>query len=128
MVTPNIYHLHGHQLSITYANGQGGAMHSLEYQDASQTLTFNDNQITTQPTDIGTLVTVTTRLTVDSGGTTFTLFVPNVNLPGPNQHVSITTEGILTLHRFSIIPSLMMGQTELYHVTRLTGTAAALTF
>jgi hypothetical protein len=50
--------------------------------------------------------------------------VPRVNL---DQAISvpIITEGITTIHRFSIVPALNHGQTELYTVVRLTGTASA---
>ena len=128
MTIPNIYQLHGHHLSVTYSTGDLGSIKSLEYHDVFQTLIFKGDQIRTVVSEIGTLVTVTIRLTVDSGSTSFTLLVPTVNLPGPNTHAHITTEGITTLHRFSINPKLNQGQTELYTVTQLTGTAEAIPF
>jgi len=42
---------------------------------------------------LGRLVTVFLVRTVDTGSTTFTLLVPNVNLP-PSNFSNITTEGI----------------------------------
>jgi hypothetical protein len=128
MTTPNIYQLHGHNLSVTYSTGELGSLKSFEYQDAFQTLVFKGAEIRIVVSEIGTLVTVTIRSTVDSGSTSFTLLVPTVNLPGPNSHAHITTEGITTLHRFSINPKLNQGQTELYIVTQLTGTAEAIPF
>ncbi len=72
-------------------------------------------------------MTVTIRPTIDSGSTTFTLLVPTVNLD-MDTSAPIHTIGITTQHRFSIIPALRQGQTELYRVTRLTGTASAVQF
>jgi hypothetical protein len=78
-------------------------------------------------TEIGTLVTVTIFKTIDSGSTSFTLIVPRVNLDQATS-VPIFTEGITTLHRFSIVPALNHGQTELYTVVHLTGTASSVEF
>jgi len=90
-------------------------------------LHFTGDQIRTTTTEIGTLVTVTIRLTVDAGSTSFTLLVPHVNLD-QGRHAPIVTEGITTLHRFSIFPPANHGQTELYTVIPLTGTAQAVVF
>ena len=65
-------------------------------------------------------------LTVDSGSTTFTLFLPRVNLPAPPALpalVPVTTEGVTTTHRFSVLPPLQHGQQDFYAVTNLQGTA-----
>ena len=64
---------------------------------------------------------------VDSGSTTFTLLVPIVNL-GPSQQSPIDTVGITTIHRFSIVPAFNHGQTELYKITSLTGSASFIPF
>ena len=81
----------------------------------------------TLDSEIGTLVTVTIRLTVDTGSTSFTLVVPQVNLDQSN-HAHITTFGVTALHRFSVVPAFNEGQTELYTVTELSGTAALVAF
>lgn len=126
-VTPNLYSLHGRHLHISYSTtGIDGKPH-FTYQDTQQSLHFVGDQIRTVPTEIGTLVTVTIQLTVDSGSTSFTLLVPSVNLNQTHQ-TPITTHGITTLHRFSLIQALNLGQTELYTVTKLTGTAQLVQF
>lgn len=66
-------------------------------------------------------------MTVDTGSTSFTLLVPQVNLDQTNQ-APVRTVGITTQHRFSVIPAFNRGQIELYTVTDLTGTAEAVTF
>ena len=124
---PDMYELHGGQLHITYSTTSFAGKPVFVYQDATQTLTFEGDKIRTVSTEIGTLVTVTIRMTIDTGSTTFTLLVPSVNL-GPSNHAAIRTEGITTIHRFSIIPLFNQGQTELYSVTPLTGTASFVDF
>jgi hypothetical protein len=122
---PNFYQAQGHGIQVTYStSGIDGKPH-LSYQDATLTLAFSGEQIRSQDTEDGTLVTVTIRPTVDSGNTTFTLVVPTVNLD-MNVSAPISTIGITTQHKFSIIPALRHGQTELYTVTCLTGSASAL--
>jgi hypothetical protein len=64
-------------------------------------------------------------LTVDSGGVSFSVLLPRVNLPG-EQSVPISTDGITTLHKFSVIP--VTGQRDFYTVTPLTGSAARVFF
>src|ERR1700686_226513 len=82
-VTPNHYQLQGDHLHVTYSTTSFGGKPQLSYQDASQSLNFTGDQIRKAPTEIGTLVTVTIHLPVDSGSTSFTLLVPAVNLAGP---------------------------------------------
>ena len=122
---PNLYQLSGKNLNITYStSGIDGKPH-FSYQDLQQTLNFAGDQIRSVETEIGTLVSVTVRMTVDTGGTTFSLLLPRVDIPG-EQSVPIQTVGITTLHRFSIIP--MNGQRDFYTVTRLHGSAARVFF
>ena len=124
---PDLYQVHGGGLHITYStSGIDGKPH-FTYHDAFQTKTFTGTEIRTVSTEIGTLVTVTIRLTVDSGSTSFTLMVPNVNLPASNT-AAIETFGVTTFHRFSIVPALNLGQTETYTVTQLSGTASFVLF
>ncbi len=77
--------------------------------------------------DLGTLVGVTILLTVDSGSTTFTLLLPQVNLPAPPAQpvaVPVSADGITTRHQFSTVTGLQHGQQEFYTVTPLQGTAS----
>src|SRR5262245_13548259 len=73
---PNLYQLSGDGIEVTYStSGFDGKPH-LSYQDAMQSKQFAGDQIRTVKTEIGTLVTVTIFLTVDSGSTSFTLLLP----------------------------------------------------
>lgn len=127
-VAPDIFVLSGGGLHVSYAtSGIDGKSH-FTYQDAHRTLTFSDNQIrTVDVPDIGTLVSVTLMLTVDSGSTTFSLVIPRVNLPGESS-VPISTDGITTVHRFSLIPAFNQGQRDFYTVMRLRGSASLVLF
>jgi hypothetical protein len=125
--TPNLYQVHGHNLHISYSTSSITGQPRFSYHDAQQTQDFEGDAIRTVDTEIGTLVTVIIFKTIDSGSTSFTLIVPHVNLDQATS-VPIVTDGITTLHRFSIVQALNHGQTELYTVVRLTGTASSVSF
>ena len=125
--TANLYQVHGHNLHISYTPTSIAGQPRLTYHDAQQTLNFEGDAIRSVESEIGTLVTVTIFRTIDSGSTSFTLLVPHVNLDQAAS-VPIVTEGITTLHRFSIVPTLNHGQTELYTAVRLVGTASFVAF
>jgi hypothetical protein len=59
---------------------------------------FSGSQIRSRNTEIGTLVTVTTHITVDTGSTSFSVLIPSITLASVNQHVAFTSEGIVTNH------------------------------
>ena len=125
--TPNLYQLHGHHLHITYSTSSIDGKPRFQYHDPFQTLQFSGDQIRTLESEIGTLVTVTIRLTPDFGSTSFTLLVPQVKLDQSNE-TRITTFGVTTLHRLSIAPQLDRGQTEHNPIAELAGTAASVAF
>lgn len=123
---PNHYELTGGGIDVMFLPmGLGGKPH-LTYQDAQRTLQFVGDQIRIAGLpDLGSVVSVTLVLTPDSGSTTFSVILPDVNLDnqrGSSAHIH--TDGITTQHRFSLIPQLLRGQLERYHVTRLAGTAS----
>ncbi|MBS0424399.1 MAG: hypothetical protein JSR71_08245 [Proteobacteria bacterium] len=124
-VEPNMYVLSGKNIHVSYStSGFDGKPH-FTYQDLHQTHSFSGDQIRRVETEIGTIVSVTTRLTIDSGGTTFSVLLPRVNLQA-SQSLPIHTEGITTVHRFSILP--VIGQLDFYTITPLSGTAAQVFF
>jgi hypothetical protein len=125
LVDPNLYALSGHHLHVVYSTtGIDGKPH-FSYQDQQHTLNFAGDQIRRVETEIGALVSVTIRLTVDTGGTSFSLLIPRVGIPG-EQAVPIHTDGVTTLHRFSILP--LPGQRDFYTITPLSGTAQRVFF
>jgi hypothetical protein len=123
---PNLFQLSGDGIHVTYStSGFDGKPH-FSYHDAHQNKQFTGDQIRTVQTEIGTLVTVTLLLLVDAGSTTFTVLIPTVNLR-TSDSAHIATDGIVTLHRTSIIGPLQ-GQSEFYTVHPLTGTASFVVF
>jgi hypothetical protein len=124
-VEPNLYQLSGKHLHVTYSTtGVGGKPH-FSYQDLQNTLNFSGDEIRSLKTEVGTLVSVTIRLTVDTGGTTFSILLPRVDVPG-EQSVPIQTEGITTVHKFSLVP--VVGQRDFYTISPLSGSAARVFF
>lgn len=128
LLAPNMYQLSGGHLHVTYSTTSINGKPHFSYQDGSQTLSFTGNQIRQTKTEIGTLVSVTIHMTVDSGSTEFSLLVPTVNLSSPSSPAQIHTCGITTAHRFSVVPAANQGQTELYTTTELSGTASVVLF
>lgn len=128
LVSPNLYQLSGsaggHAIHVTYStSGFDGKPH-FSYQDGTQGQSFAGNDIRVVEADVGHLVSVTIRRTVDTGSTSFSLLLPRTLLPaGPNQTTPIHTQGITTVHRFSILPGFNVGQDDLYSVVALSGTA-----
>jgi len=120
---PNHYDLTGDGISVIYDTTTFGGKPMLSYHDKAVSRSFVGDQIRTVNTEIGTLVTVTIFLTPDSGSTTFTLLIPEVNL-GAADSAAISTCGITTLHRLTIIGPPRQGQTELYTTHDMKGTAA----
>jgi len=59
---------------------------------------FSGSQIRTLNTEIGTLVTVTTQITVDTGSTSFSVLIPAITLTSISDHKTISTEAVVTAH------------------------------
>lgn len=126
--SPNLYEFKGNNnLSISYATtGIDGKPH-FTYQDAKHTLSFAGDQIRTVGTEIGTLVSVTVFMTVDNGSTSFSVLVPDVKLDQTLES-PVKTEGIVTKHKFSVVPGFNNGQTDNYKFYSLTGKAKFVVF
>jgi hypothetical protein len=124
-VHPDLYQLAGGGITVTYHPVGVGGVPTLTYQDHHRSLSFRGDQIRrVEVPDLGTVVSVTLVMTVDAGSTTFSVLLPDVNLPNhTGSSASISTQGITTIHRFSIVPGLNQGQLEVYSVTHLSGTA-----
>jgi hypothetical protein len=124
--TPDQYELHGGGISVTYHPVFVGGVPALTYQDPHRTLHFRGDQIRrVDVPDIGTVVSVTLVMTVDTGSTTFSVVLPPVSLPNhTGASTPISTEGITTVHRRSPVPAFNVGQRDVYTFTPLHGTAS----
>jgi len=129
-VQPTIWNLFNTATGLQVSFSVAGP--NLHYHQGAVMRDFTGSEIrVAEVPDLGTLVSVTILLTVDSGSTTFTLLLPVVNLPAPLGRtapppalIPVSTDGITTVHRFSIPPPLLQGQQEFYTVTPLQGTAS----
>jgi hypothetical protein len=123
-VQPTIWILAGGGINVRYTT----AGPHFQYQDLTLNHDFTGQEVrVVHESDIGTLVSVTLQLTVDSGSTTFTVLLPRVNLPAPPAlpaMVPVMTDGITTIHHLSLVTAFQHGQQDSYTVTRLYGTAA----
>jgi len=88
---------------------------------------FAGSQIRTLDTGIGTLVSVTTRLTIDSGSTSFSFLIPAISLAAISDQKSFTTEAIVTFHS-GPISIFSAGVHETYQFIPMTGQATFVFF
>jgi hypothetical protein len=120
----SVFDLSGDGLHVTYTStGPDGQPH-LRFTSPTLTLGFTGTEIrTVAAPDLGTLVSVTIRRTVDSGSTSFTLVVPPVVLDSPDATAPVQVLGITTVHPFSVVRRFRLGQLAAYSEVTLTGTA-----
>lgn len=84
---------------------------------------FAGSQIRARNTEIGTLVSVTTQMTVDTGSTSFSVLIPAVTLTSTSDHKTISTEAIITHHTGpNSVP--ITGVHETYQFIPLSGEAS----
>lgn len=84
---------------------------------------FAGSQIRIRNTEIGTLVSVTTQVSVDTGSTSFSILIPAITLTSVSEHKTFLTEAIVTSHSGpNSVPST--GVHETYQFIPLTGEAS----
>ncbi len=74
------------QPTLNLTQGQGPVRH------------FTGSQIRTLNTEIGTLLSVTTHMTVDTGSTSVSILIPSISLKTVSEQTSFSTEAIVTAH------------------------------
>jgi len=123
--TATVFDVSGDGLHVTYTTAGSDEPH-LTFVSPTRTLSFTGPEIRTlQSPDVGTLVSVTIRRTVDSGSTSFTLVIPPVVLGSPDATARVEVLGLTTVHRFSVVPRFRLGQLASYSQVTLSGTARA---
>lgn len=84
---------------------------------------FAGSQIRTLATEIGTLVTVTTNITIDTGATSFSVLIPAITLASITDHEKFASEAVVTTHSGpNSFP--LTGLHEKYQFIPLQGTAS----
>lgn len=125
-IRPNRYDLRSRMVSVTYGEAGADGEPYVNYTNSEQSLSlsFKGDQIRAIQTDLGKTVSVSLRMTVDSGSTSFTILVPRALIPKGQPSIPIKTIGITTVHKFSVLPALNTGQDDLYSTEALSGTAS----
>jgi hypothetical protein len=119
-IVPNQYDLLGQGVTISYSTSNIVGQAQLSLKLGRQSLNFTGNEITVLDTGIGSLITVTTAKTVDSGFTTFSFLLPAISLATAKQ--TFQTIGLTTVHK-TTISGPVTGPLETYKSVALKGTA-----
>lgn len=116
---PNLFTLDG-DAQISYATTSINGQPHLTYQSSDSSLTFSGDDIRTQDSELGTLVSVSLLRTVDAGNTVLTLLLPGNVLQGSKAQ---TFDTLAIISKTSgILPH--QGAERTYEVLNLNGTAA----
>jgi hypothetical protein len=90
----NHYRLSGHGIELEYRIGAGPSVPALSLTDNGVTRAYLAAEITTDQTDLGTLVSVPLAGSPDTGGSRFGFFLPAVNV-AVGQRTAVTTSGVI---------------------------------
>ncbi len=102
---PNQFGLTGYGVQISYHAGHFIDMPDLPqftYKDASSNLIFHKDEIRTEASELGTLVSVTLKMTIDAGATVLTLLLPSINLAGAMEQSFATVA--IEAQSFGMLP------------------------
>lgn len=92
----NHYVLHGNGIQIDYTIGGNPGFTALSFTEGGTTKNFTATQVTTDATSLGTLVSVALVTSIDTGGTRFGFFLPEVQVT-LGQEVSVATVGVFEM-------------------------------
>ena len=92
----NHYVLHGNGIQIDYTIGGNPGFTALSFTEGGTTKNFTATQVTTDATSLGTLVSVALVTSIDTGGTRFGFFLPEVQV-ALGQEVSVATVGVFEM-------------------------------
>jgi hypothetical protein len=115
---PDVYEFTDGETHITYSLSED-ATPSVDYHDAQESQLFVDTDVRRQDSELGTLISVSLKRTVDSGATILTILLPPIDMAGKKeQHfhtVAIRTQS------FGMLPH--EGARLTYHTLQLHGVA-----
>jgi hypothetical protein len=127
-IQPNEYTLKGGNLTFTYVKNNFLGHPFVTYTEGTgPTRVFSGSAVRILETGIGTLVTVTTHMTIDTGGTEFSVLLPLIELAEIGKPQNFSTDGIITNFKGpDSFPAT--GVRETYQFIPMTGTARVLFF
>jgi hypothetical protein len=129
---PNMFVLQGvgpkyNDVQISYSTSSFTGQPLFNYKDSKGIHGFKGNEIRTQKTEIGTMITVILESVPDLRVTTLTLLLPPINLDGSAREFK--TIAIRTTSKTTIGgSSLVKGAVQSYEVIDLKGTASSVVF
>jgi hypothetical protein len=126
-IVPNEYTLQGGGITVTYITSNFLGQPFLSYKDGAVTKDFFGSAIRVQNVGIGTLVTVTTFMSIDTGGAEFSVLLPLIELADATKAQTFSTDGIATSFKGpDSFPST--GVREDYNFIPMNGTARVVKF
>jgi hypothetical protein len=123
----NLFELGGGFIHVTFSSTSvlGGPI--LSYRDPQRSLSFQGEDIASEETPLGELITVTLEAIPDARTVTFTLILPIVTVMSQSAGTQIQVPGVTTTDlttRTTTGPQL--GPQKLYEVVNLQGTAQSI--
>lgn len=92
-MSANKFVLKHRQIEVDYTIGLTPGLVALTYKDGPQVKTFKTNEITTEQTAEGALVSVLLARSIDTGGERFGFFLPQLDVP-KDQTAEFCTAGV----------------------------------
>lgn len=117
---PNLFDLKGHEMHVAYSTTSFAGQPQFGYQGTHGAHSLTGEQIRTQQSELGTLISVTLVPSVDATRVTLTILIPSFNLAGQHEQ-SFKTLAIQTTHAGP--DTVNTGARESYEVFHLHGTA-----
>lgn len=126
---PNRFELRLGGTTIVYTTSSIAGPPQLSYDNGGETRNFSGDEIETEETGLGTLVTVTLRFIADLQKDTLSLLLPEIHLPASGSS-DFTAIVLWTTHRTSIGgPGPVEGPIQVYTcVKTFHGTAQQVSF
>lgn len=127
LIQPNQFQLEGYDTEITYSTTSFTGVPQLTYSSRGQTLNFSGEQIQTEQTQLGQMITVNLSNNPQAIGPveSLTLLIPTISLPLETKESPIQTISIFSLRSPGIKKSR---QSQSYMTLCLSGTAQQIDF
>ena len=129
MMQANNFELSNSTTTVNYSASSLDGRPQLSYKKGNFSKLYRGEELRQHETEIGMMVSVTLKKTVDSGWTVLSLFVPRVNVTEGRPRVALKTLAIEATVRTSIGgPNLVSGAVQTYKSVPLKGHASAVLF
>jgi hypothetical protein len=126
-VQPNEYTLTGGGITFTYSTTSFLGQPFASFKQGTENKSYSGSAIRVVDVGIGTLVSVTTFTTIDTGATEFSVLLPFIELADATKTQAFSTDGIVT--NFKGPDSFpLTGVRESYNFIPMTGIARDLKF